>query len=402
MNYLIFFSLIYLYLMLSTLIKASKKGTLYLWSPVIVLDVVYVVNVLIPYLLSVGPLNLNDTFFNIVFYGLLIQIIFHLILRKYNYKVYNIVLSDIYRKTNKQRYTIIICSLLLIILIGLFTGVTTGLITGKNIEDLRRTSEVGIGFIRDIPMLLVQVCTLIFLLSSTKNERWKFMFIGMEACILFVSTGNKAPILNVALSYIAYLTIKYRGLKIYEYMLYYFSIPIAAAFLNSVRQGSFWNFIENFRNYFAYGTFIFQVNTVKVVQVTEAENAFLNGEEFISGIYKIIPRFIWNEKPLSFDYYYKDLIEYDFDGGGTPIALIYRFYTNFGESFYIYYILWLLFVVLMYRMAFRYTKGSTLFNVFFLFFILCNLTPNGFLSFIEVWLLMCLVCIIVYKKISII
>ena len=62
MNYLIFFSLIYLYLMLSTLIKASKKGTLYLWSPVIVLDVVYVVNVLIPYLLSVGPLNLNDTF----------------------------------------------------------------------------------------------------------------------------------------------------------------------------------------------------------------------------------------------------------------------------------------------------------------------------------------------------
>lgn len=402
MNYLIFFSLIYLYLMLSTLIKASKKGTLYLWSPVIVLDVVYVVNVLIPYLLSVGPLNLNDTFFNIVFYGLLIQIIFHLILRKYNYKVYNIVLSDIYRKTNKQRYTIIICSLLLIILIGLFTGVTTGLITGKNIEDLRRTSEVGIGFIRDIPMLLVQVCTLIFLLSSTKNERWKFMFIGMEACILFVSTGNKAPILNVALSYIAYLTIKYRGLKIYEYMLYYFSIPIAAAFLNSVRQGSFWNFIENFRNYFAYGTFIFQVNTVKVVQVTEAENAFLNGEEFISGIYKIIPRFIWNEKPLSFDYYYKDLIEYDFDGGGTPIALIYRFYTNFGESFYIYYILWLLFVVLMYRMAFRYTKGSTLFSVFFLFFILCNLTPNGFLSFIEVWLLMCLVCIIVYKKISII
>ena len=259
-------------------------------------------------------------------------------MRKYNYKVYNIVLSDIYRKTNKQRYTIIICSLLLIILIGLFTGVTTGLITGKNIEDLRRTSEVGIGFIRDIPMLLVQVCTLIFLLSSTKNERWKFMFIGMEACILFVSTGNKAPILNVALSYIAYLTIKYRGLKIYEYMLYYFSIPIAAAFLNSVRQGSFWNFIENFRNYFAYGTFIFQVNTVKVVQVTEAENAFLNGEEFISGIYKIIPRFIWNEKPLSFDYYYKDLIEYDFDGGGTPIALIYRFYTNFGESFYIYYI----------------------------------------------------------------
>ena len=323
-------------------------------------------------------------------------------MRKYNYKVYNIVLSDIYRKTNKQRYTIIICSLLLIILIGLFTGVTTGLITGKNIEDLRRTSEVGIGFIRDIPMLLVQVCTLIFLLSSTKNERWKFMFIGMEACILFVSTGNKAPILNVALSYIAYLTIKYRGLKIYEYMLYYFSIPIAAAFLNSVRQGSFWNFIENFRNYFAYGTFIFQVNTVKVVQVTEAENAFLNGEEFISGIYKIIPRFIWNEKPLSFDYYYKDLIEYDFDGGGTPIALIYRFYTNFGESFYIYYILWLLFVVLMYRMAFRYTKGSTLFSVFFLFFILCNLTPNGFLSFIEVWLLMCLVCIIVYKKISII
>lgn len=128
----------------------------------------------------------------------------------------------------------------------------------------------------------------------------------------------------------------------------------------------------------------------------------MNGEEFISGIYKIIPRFIWNEKPLSFDYYYKDLIEYDFDGGGTPIALIYRFYTNFGESFYIYYILWLLFVVLMYRMAFRYTKGSTLFNVFFLFFILCNLTPNGFLSFIEVWLLMCLVCIIVYKKISII
>ena len=95
------------------------------------------------------------------------------------------------------------------------------------------------------------------------------MFVGSIALVLFISTGNKAPMLNLFFSYLSYVLIKYRGLKFYEYLLFYFAVPIGAAFFNCIRQGSFFNIIENFKSYLMYGEFLFRVNTVKIIEKTE-------------------------------------------------------------------------------------------------------------------------------------
>ena len=185
-------------------------------------------------------------------------------------------------------------------------------------------------------------------------------------------------------------------MKLYEYILYYFSIPLTAAFFNSIRQGAFSNFLHNIEVYLSYGTFVFQVNTIKIVTTIKDTNAFLDGQEFLSGLYKIIPRFIWPDKPLSFDYLYKELIGYDFEGGGTPIALVYRFFTNFGDYYYVYYIIWLLITYYMYVIA--YSKSKEIYKVFFVFFILCNYSPNALLGFVEVFILLVFVCKLFINK----
>ena len=46
---------------------------------------------------------------------------------------------------------------------------------------------------------------------------------------------------------------------------------------------------------------------------------FFWGEEYYTGLVKFIPRFLWPDKPLSFDYKLKELANYDFEGGGIYI-----------------------------------------------------------------------------------
>lgn len=349
MHFFIILSIGYILSIIYTIYKASNLKTLYLWSPVIALDISYFLGILIPFFIfKLSGMSLSYTFDYIIYYSLVIHLLFHFLFKKYNYIKYVINFPPLYSKSNNRRKIVIICASLVILLTGIHTGVTLKLLAGGNIEDLRRTAEIGIGFIRDIPMLIIQIGIFVFLLLTKKSEVWKIVFVGSIALVLFISTGNKAPMLNLFFSYLSYVLIKYRGLKFYEYLLFYFAVPIGAAFFNCIRQGSFFNIIENFKSYLMYGEFLFRVNTVKIIEKTELENSFLNGKEFIAGIYKIIPRFIWKEKPLSFDYYYKELIGYDFEGGGTPIPLVYRFYTNFGADFYIFYILWLFLVFVLY------------------------------------------------------
>ena len=48
---------------------------------------------------------------------------------------------------------------------------------------------------------------------------------------------------------------------------------------------------------------------------------FFWGEEYYTGLVKFIPRFLWPDKPLSFDYKLKELANYDFEGGGIYTTL---------------------------------------------------------------------------------
>ena len=64
---------------------------------------------------------------------------------------------------------------------GVMSGVLINLLRGNNIEDLRRTSEIGVGVIRDIPMLGIQIIMLVLFLQKT----WK-CYIKSLLFILFV------------------------------------------------------------------------------------------------------------------------------------------------------------------------------------------------------------------------
>lgn len=51
----------------------------------------------------------------------------------------------------------------------MMSGVLTNLLKGNDIEDLRRTSEIGLGIVRDIPMLGIQIVMLVLFLQKSWN-----------------------------------------------------------------------------------------------------------------------------------------------------------------------------------------------------------------------------------------
>lgn len=48
----------------------------------------------------------------------------------------------------------------------MMSGVLTNLLKGNDIEDLRRTSEIGLGIVRDIPMLGIQIVMLVLFFKN--------------------------------------------------------------------------------------------------------------------------------------------------------------------------------------------------------------------------------------------
>ena len=386
--------LFYLFVVAKTFYFSSKKESLYLFSPVLVIDITYILYVLVPYLSLYSVLDIGESFHKIVFYSTIVNLCFHFLLRPFNYEKIKIdcafnISYELYWKK------IIKVSLSIILFTGLLTGVTKGLLTGENIEGLRRTSEIGIGFLREIPMLAVLLGLFYILLISSAKEKMKLKYVLLIACLLFVSIGNKSVILKVIVVYISYLTIKHRGFRLYEYLVYYMAIPFSAALLDAFRQNNFNSIGDSINKYLMYGTFIFQVNTVKIVEKIE-KTEFLNGKEFYSGFYKIIPRFLWKDKPLSFDYYYKELIGYEFEGGGTPMPLIYRFYTKFGNSFCIYYIIWMCFLFYCYRKFYNTKSSSSI--LFLMFFFLNYCSPDSLFGYVELYFLLLLLLYFVFKK----
>lgn len=337
---LIFYLLAFLYMLhsLYVLIKSVKLGTLYLWSPVIVWDFNLIEGTIIPYMVLSELSSELYAFKYITYWGLVIGIVIHFMLLKFNYSKPHYYIPDAYIKTNIKRKKIIYICVIILLGCGIYTGVFTNLISGRSVEGLRRTSEVGIGFIRDIPIMFLQLSLFVYLLISTQTNRQKMFFTLLICLFSFLSMGNKAVILTVFTSFLVYWLVKNGGFKLWQFILFRFSIPVVAGLLNAFRQRNIDIMGNSIMNYLANYIWLFQVNTSVIIQETEKQQAFLGGDEFWASCTRIIPRFLWLEKPLSFDYYYKELIGYDFEGGGTPIPYIYRFFTNFGYSFPLYYL----------------------------------------------------------------
>ena len=163
----------------------------------------------------------------------------------------------------------------------------------------------------------------------------------------FLTTGNKGGVLVGATLFLLFFHFKKRGFKWYEYIAYYLAIPLAAGTLQGIRGGDLTLIASQIAVFFSYPILLYQANSIPIMNSVGTENIFF-GEEYYVGLVKIIPRFLWSDKPLAFDYKLKELVGYDFDGGGIYTTLSNDLYINFGYSYFIFYILWLLFVHYIY------------------------------------------------------
>lgn len=144
-------------------------------------------------------------------------------------------------------------------------------------------------------------------------------------------------------------------------------MPLAAGTLQGIRGGDLTLIASQIAVFFSYPVILYQANSIPIMNAVGTENFFW-GEEYYTGLVKFIPRFLWPDKPLSFDYKLKELANYDFEGGGIYTTLCNDLYINFGYYYFIFYILWLSFIHYLYGMVmddkrFYYSRIIALFII---------------------------------------
>lgn len=349
--------LLYLYIIIIVylLFKYSKSKTLYIFSPYILIYLNFVFNDIVPFLLFYPDMPENLQYTTLT--AAVINILFLYAFQKQLLMQTTLDISSFSIKLNRKR-KIIICSFaLLLFCAGIMSGVLTNLLQGNDIEDLRRTSEVGFGVIRDIPMLGIQIVVLVlFLQKSWGSYRTIAFYSFCLGAFLFLTTGNKVGVLVGVTLFLLFFHFKKRGFKWYEYIVYYLTIPLAAGILQGIRGGDLSLITSQIVVFFSYPIVLYQANTIPIMNSVGTENFFW-GEEYYVGLVKIIPRFLWSDKPLSFDYKLKELVGYEFDGGGIYTTLSNDLYINFGYSYFMFYILWLLFIHYIYGIIIDNKRG---------------------------------------------
>lgn len=341
----------YLYIasVLYYVFRSSNKGTFYLFSPLITVYLTFVFSNIYPLIIcerivpkSVVNVTIITCVIHMLFlfvykrqWGLFIRLRPPLILREKTYM--------------QSRWYIFIVFITLIVLSGFISGVTPALLVGGNVENLRRTSEIGLGFIQNIPLLGIPIILLTYFLIKGRNiSIVQACFVALSVgLVVYMATASRRGIANALVVFLIWLNFAYRNFKWYEYLfLFYFVQPVIATFLSLIRSAQNISF-EAF-SFFAQEVMIFNANTLKLAEWIEESKTYLLGYSFYYDIVSIIPRFLWPDKPISIDYYYKNVVGYEFDGGGIYTTRDYDLYMNFGYFYIFPYILWLTVVHIMY------------------------------------------------------
>lgn len=229
---------------------------------------------------------------------------------------------------------------------GIMTGTLQGFLSGADMEDERRTAEIGVGFLRDIPLIGSQIILLIIFVYKGWEIKIQVFFICLFFGIVCVATtgGNRAPLLSWMSVFVTYMAFTYRGFKWYEYILWNALFNIGGTFLGAIRRGEevilYLSQMTWADVFCGYQNIIFN-NSISLINVVH-KSGFFYGEEMVSNAVYFIPRFLWAEKPVSFGYKMKDLAGYKFDGGGImPTGMEYC-YVNWGDFWIIDYVLYLI------------------------------------------------------------
>lgn len=377
----------------------SHKGVFYIFSPFITIYLAFAVDDVIPLIaaLSTDIVEIPDNLKYVTTTTAIINIFSLLVFKKQLLKRVSITTPYFPKRILKQRRNIFILFISLILFAGIITGVTPALIKGINVEDLRRTSEIGMGFIRTIPSFGIPYILLIYLFSKTNIGFIKkgliCLFIGIG---FFFTTAARADILTYATVFFIWFNISKRAFKWYEYYgLFYILSPIIATFLFLLRGGG--HFKEGLWNsFFSQQFIIFGANTLRLMNYITDENLFW-GESYYIDIVKIIPRFIWSEKPISIDYKYKELVGVEFEGGGIYTTTPNDFYLNFGTYYFISYIIWILIIHYLYKKLIN-TNTSFYNKIALVLFLTLHYSPKTIIGKFEIYVLFLILCYLFTKK----
>lgn len=219
---------------------------------------------------------------------------------------------------------------------GFISTIPFQLIKLGNIEQLRRVAEIGKGYIK-IPGILFTSMAILFLcgkrlaIYKRLNLLDFLIFLGGSAAI-FITTGHKSPAL---LPWIILLGLysKYSIMNVRKLMLVGISLFIVIGTLTYLRGGGAGKSIYATIIHQGFGYFyhVYEANYLSILVALEEDKlGFQDGKEYLDNMKMIIPRFLYPDKPLSFDYYLKEKLGRKFEGGGLPPTMIGSLYLNFG------------------------------------------------------------------------
>lgn len=292
--------------------------------------------------------GLNDLSPNLQYvysYTLIISFLFLMIFYNQLLKPFNIEIPEDWKIKTIAIKRIIMFAFCIVILfiVGLNKGVIQGLWLGNDVEGLRADSLSGTGWITEIPQVILMILTYVYCLSYLKHSPIKAgLLCAAMAVFWFLTTGFRGGMLRYAIVFLVYISVCYRNIRWYEYIIFISIVPFFAALTGLYRSQQEIS-KDAIQNYSYDGRRL-------DIEVMDYVDKCYNGEEYIYGLTYIIPRFLWQDKPLPFS---NDIIKIkvmnkDFEGGGVAYTDPVSIFINFGEYGFIAYFFWLLFLHLLY------------------------------------------------------
>lgn len=225
-----------------------------------------------------------------------------------------------------------VIGVLFLMIYGYKSGVLLGFISGESIEGIRRSNEIGLGFIKEPGYFFVVFSTLFYF--SRKRTCFKvgmiirpcFFLLLLVIILIFMCTGHKTLTLLPVLILFGMFS-KIRQVNI---LLLMASIVLGVIFLgviNEMRSNTESSLVSKSLVVLT----IYEANYKTIVNmINDKELELAYGEEYLPGLVSIVPRFLWKEKPLSYDYVLKEKLNRSFSGGGLPPTIVGSFYLNFS------------------------------------------------------------------------
>lgn len=386
---------VYVILLAFLIWKASKKGSLSVLNPLVTLYFIFAPSCIYP--LVTYEYSLPSNIVNVTHITCAVNIAFLLLYRKQFLQPISVKPDYSLMKYAGNRKIILWFFLGVIICSGLYTGVTQMLLTGADVEDYRMTSDVGMGFVKAIPSLGIPYLVMEYFILNRRMSFIKAGIIGLSiGFILFLATAARGGMLTYAMCFFIWVNLRYRGFRWYEYFgIFYLLKPVIATVLKAIRSASILDLVE--LQLFDNEKVIFGANTVRLAEYMNRTHDYLWGESYFYSIVRLIPRFLWPNKPVAIDYKYKEMVGLEFDGGGIYTFNDFDLFLNFGYYYVIVYVLWLFLVHWMYQKLIN-TNTKFANKMLLLLLLSSGFGIGGLIENIQIYFLFLLIFVLVNKK----